>query len=62
MATNLRPPISYYIALFEERGRTARPIPVTSVLGRKNYIAAPKSNLLTMEESLIENPNSAQSP
>ena len=40
----------------------ACPIPVTSVLGRKNCVAASKPNVLTTEQSLTQNPNSAQRP
>lgn len=62
MATNLRHPRCRYLALLEERGKMAYPTPVKSALGRKNCIAASKPDMLTMQKSLIQNPNSAQSP
>lgn len=40
----------------------AYPIPVRSVLRRKSYTAASKPNALTTGKSLIQTPNSAQSP
>lgn len=53
-----RPPSC--LVLGEERGRTADAVPVTSVLGRKNYIT-PKPSVFATEQSLTHNPNPAQS-